>query len=202
MILLFFVKAPPLLPLPLHWALLLVAAILSIWKKVGVKEIGAIVFGKTTVRSLLVIAAVIVFQRVLQVSSAFDALKTMDISLGLVVFFIFLVSFTVAFLTGVNTAYIAIAFPVLLPLIQHLPNYFYLSLYIYVIGYAGILVSAAPPLPGADQRVFRGAAAGGIPLHGHPDPHHDGPGDGVGADTLGKEQWGKILDKRDSVRMK
>ena len=96
---------------------------------------------KTTIRSLLVIAAVIVFQRVLQVSSAFDALKTMDISLGLVVLFIFLVSFTVAFLTGVNTAYIAIAFPVLLPLIQHLPNYFYLSLYIYVIGYAGILVS-------------------------------------------------------------
>jgi integral membrane protein (TIGR00529 family) len=140
-ILLFFVKAPPLLPLPLHWALLLVAAVLSIWKKVGLQEIGAIVFGKTTVRSLLVIAAVIVFQRVLQVSSAFDALKTMDISLGLVVFFIFLVSFTVAFLTGVNTAYIAIAFPVLLPLIQHLPNYFYLSLYIYVIGYAGILVS-------------------------------------------------------------
>ncbi|MCU0237418.1 MAG: DUF401 family protein [Acidobacteria bacterium] len=116
-ILLFFVKVPPLLPL------------------------AAIVFGKTTVRSLLVIAAVIVFQRVLQVSAAFDTLKTMDISLGLVVAFIFLVSFTVAFLTGVNTAYIAIAFPVLLPLIQHLPNYFYLSLYIYVIGFAGILVS-------------------------------------------------------------
>jgi integral membrane protein (TIGR00529 family) len=140
-ILLFFVKVKPLLPLPLHWALLLVAAILSVWKKVGVREIGAIVFAKTTIRSLLVIAAVIVFQRVLQVSSAFDTLKTMDISLGLVVLFIFLVSFTVAFLTGVNTAYIAIAFPVLLPLIQHLPNYFYLSLYIYVIGFAGILVS-------------------------------------------------------------
>lgn len=140
-ILLFFAKLPPLLPLPLHWALLLVAAVLSLWKKVGVKEIGAIVFGKTTVRSLLVIAAVIVFQRVLQVSSAFDTLRTMDISLGMVVAFIFLVSFTTAFLTGVNTAYIAIAFPVLLPLIQHLPNYFYLSLYIYVIGFAGILVS-------------------------------------------------------------
>ena len=28
-----------------------------------------------------------------------------------------------------------------MPLIQHLPNYFYLSLYIYVIGFAGILVS-------------------------------------------------------------
>lgn len=140
-ILLYFVKVPPLLPLPLHWALLLVAAALSIWKKVAPREIGNIVFGRTTIRSLLVIAAVIVFQRVLQVSSAFDSLKTMDISLGLVVAFIFLVSFTVAFLTGVNTAYIAIAFPVLLPLIQHLPNYFYLSLYIYVVGFAGILVS-------------------------------------------------------------
>jgi uncharacterized protein len=140
-ILLFFIKVPLLLPLPLHWALLLVAAVLSIWKKIGPREIAAIVFGKTTVRSLLVIAAVIVFQRVLQISSAFDALKTMNISLGLVVLFIFMVSFTVAFLTGVNTAYIAIAFPVLLPLIQHLPNYFFLSLYIYVIGYAGILIS-------------------------------------------------------------
>jgi integral membrane protein (TIGR00529 family) len=140
-ILLFFVNVPPLLPLPLHWALLLVAVVLSIWKKVGPREIGAVVFGKTTIRSLLVIAAVIVFQRVLQVSSAFDTLKTMQVSLGLVVLFIFLVSFSVAFLTGVNTAYIAIAFPVLLPLIQHMPNYFYLSLYIYVIGYAGILVS-------------------------------------------------------------
>ncbi len=140
-ILLFFVKLPPLLPLPLHWALLLVAVILSLWKRVGPREMAAIVFSKTTIRSLLVIAAVIVFQRVLQVSSAFDTLKTMDIPLGLVVAFIFLVSFTVAFLTGVNTAYIAIAFPVLLPLIQHLPNYFYLSLYIYVIGFAGILVS-------------------------------------------------------------
>jgi integral membrane protein (TIGR00529 family) len=140
-ILLFFVKVPPLLPLPLHWALLLVAAVLSVWKKVGAKEIGAVVFAKATIRSLLVIAAVIVFQRVIQISSAFDSLKTMDISLGMAVAFIFLVSFTVAFLTGVNTAYIAIAFPVLLPLIQHLPNYFYLSLYIYVVGFAGILVS-------------------------------------------------------------
>ena len=140
-ILLFFVKAPPLLPLPLHWALLLVAVLLSGLKKVGPREIGAIVFAKTTIRSLLVIAAVIVFQRLIEISAAFDVLKSMDISLGMVVFFIFLVSFTVGFLTGVNTAYIAIAFPVLLPLIQHLPNYFYLSLYIYVIGFAGILVS-------------------------------------------------------------
>ena len=140
-ILLFFVKVPPLLPLPLHWALLLVAVLLSVMKKVGVREIGTIVFAKTTIRSLLVIAAVIVFQRLIEVSAAFDVLKTMNISLGMAVLFIFLVSFTVAFLTGVNTAYIAIAFPVLLPLIQHLPNYFYLSLYIYVIGFAGILVS-------------------------------------------------------------
>lgn len=140
-ILLFFVKIPPLLPLPLHWALLLVAAVLSAWKKVGAKEIGAIVFARTTIRSLLVIAAVVVFQRVLQASSAFDMLKTMHFSLGMVVAFLFLVSFSVGFLTGVNTAYIAIAFPVLLPLIQHLPNYFYLCLYIYVVGFAGILVS-------------------------------------------------------------
>ncbi len=140
-ILLFFVSLPPLLPLPLHWALLLVAAALTAWKRVGPKEVGAIVFGRTTIRSLLVIAAVVVFQRVLQASSAFDAIRSASFSLGLVVLFIFVVSFTVGFLTGVNTAYIAIAFPVLLPLIHGLPNYFYLALYVYVIGFAGILVS-------------------------------------------------------------
>jgi len=140
-ILLFFVSLPPLLPLPLHWALLLGAAALTAWKRVGPKEVGAIVFGRTTIRSLLVIAAVVVFQRVLQASSAFDAIRSASFSLGLVVLFIFVVSFTVGFLTGVNTAYIAIAFPVLLPLIHGLPNYFYLALYVYVIGFAGILVS-------------------------------------------------------------
>jgi hypothetical protein len=140
-ILLFFAKLPPLLPLPLHGALLLVAALLTAWKRVGPREVLSIVCGKTTIRSLLVIAAVIVFQRVLQASSAFDAIRGASFSLGLVVLFIFLVSFTVGFLTGVNTAYIAIAFPVLLPLIQGLPNYFFLALYAYVIGFAGILVS-------------------------------------------------------------
>jgi len=44
-------------------------------------------------------------------------------------------------LTGVNTAYIAIAYPILLPLIQHLPNFVNLSVYIYVIGFSGILLS-------------------------------------------------------------
>jgi hypothetical protein len=44
-------------------------------------------------------------------------------------------------LTGYNSAYIAIAFPIFYPLIHPLPNYLYLVLCAYVIGFAGILVS-------------------------------------------------------------
>lgn len=134
-ILLFFVG------LPLWLSLVGVTLLLGVLKKVRLPEWRGILFSPTMVRSVLVIAAVLVFQKIIQMSAAFDALKTMPVSLGLTVLFVFLISFTIGFLTGVNTAYIAIAFPVVLPLIQHLPNYFYLSLYIYVIGFAGIMVS-------------------------------------------------------------
>ncbi len=134
-ILLFF------LTVPLWLALIGVALLLSVLKRARLGEVRDIFLSRTMVRSVLVIVAVLVFQKMIQISAAFAALKSLHVSLGLVVLFIFLVSFTLGFLTGVNTAYIAIAFPVILPLIQGMPNYFYLALYVYVIGYAGILVS-------------------------------------------------------------
>ena len=135
-VVLFFTTA-----IPLYLTLLGVALLLSLVSRVSLREFGRLLFTQTILRSTLVIAAVMVFQEIIRLSAAFDVLKTMHVPLAVMVLFIFLVSFTVGFLTGVNTAYIAIAFPVLLPLIQHQPNYFYLALYIYVIGFAGILCS-------------------------------------------------------------
>jgi len=50
------------------------------------------------------------------------------------------------FLTGVNNAFIVIAYPILLPLIQKLTagdatHFVLISVYVYVIGFAGILLS-------------------------------------------------------------
>ncbi|HLP48101.1 MAG TPA: DUF401 family protein, partial [Candidatus Kapabacteria bacterium] len=89
------------------------------------------------------VAAVMVFQRMIEISNAFTTLSQIGMSLGMVVAVIFLVSFSMGFLTGVNTAFIAIAYPILLPLIKNLPgsHFLPLSLYVFVIGFTGILVS-------------------------------------------------------------
>ena len=135
-VLLFFV-----ISLPLYLSLICVALLLTIMTRLKVKEILSLLFSKFILKTSLLIVSVLVFQKILSISPAFETLKTWDISLGMIVLFAFFISFTMGFLTGVNVAYIAIAYPILFPLIEHLPNFFYLALYIYVIGFAGILLS-------------------------------------------------------------
>ncbi|MCK4836239.1 MAG: DUF401 family protein [Candidatus Aminicenantes bacterium] len=135
-VLLFFV-----LSLPLYLSLVGAAILLTIATRLNLKEVLSIIFSKFILKTSLLIAMVLVFQHIISISDAFEVLKTWDISMGMIVLFAFFISFTMGFLTGVNVAYIAIAYPIIFPLIQNLPNFFYLSLYIYVIGFAGILFS-------------------------------------------------------------
>lgn len=135
-ILLFFI-----LSLPLYLSLCLVSLVLTLVIRIKPREILSILISPFIVKTLLLIACVLIFQKIMIISDAFEILKTWDISIGMIVLFAFFISFTMGFLTGVNLAYIAIAYPILFPLIQHLPNFVYLSVYIYVIGFAGILLS-------------------------------------------------------------
>ncbi|MGE5341158.1 MAG: DUF401 family protein [Candidatus Omnitrophota bacterium] len=136
-VLFFFVSVP------LHITMLIVAAVLTFFQRLSPKEIFAMFFTKPTWRIVVVIGAVMVFQHMIEISNAFKSLNAMHMSVVSVVAFSFLVSFSMGFLTGVNTAFIAIAFPILLPLIKHLsPDRFLpISLYVFVIGFAGILLS-------------------------------------------------------------
>jgi hypothetical protein len=129
------------LAMPLTLTLASVSVLLTLAKRARPGEIRDILLSRTMIRSLLLVAAVMVFQKIVQVSGAFAAFSTMKVSLGVMVLFIFFISFAIGILTGYNSAYIAIAFPIFYPLIQPLPNYLYLALYAYVIGFAGILVS-------------------------------------------------------------
>jgi integral membrane protein (TIGR00529 family) len=135
-ILLFFI-----LSMPLYLSLTLVSLVLTLVTRIKPREILSILISPFIVKTLLLIVCVLVFQKIISISDAFDILKTWDISIAMIVLFAFFISFTMGFLTGVNMAYIAIAYPILFPLIEHLPNFVYLSLYIYVIGFAGILLS-------------------------------------------------------------
>lgn len=135
-ILLYFI-----LSIPLYLSLILASVILTIYVRLKPKEIMQVMFTKTMARTAILLASVMAFQGIIQSSDLSSSLTQMNVSVGMIILFSFLISFTMGFLTGVNAAYIAIAYPIIYPLIQHLPNFFTLSLYIYIIGFAGILLS-------------------------------------------------------------
>lgn len=129
------------LSVPLYVSLVLTSVLLTLIKKIHLKNIMKMLFSPLMGKTMLLIASVLVFQRIIYLSNVFGSAATGNISFSFLIFLCFLISFSIGFLTGVNTAYIAISYPILLPLIQHLPNFFDLSIYIYVIGFAGILLS-------------------------------------------------------------
>lgn len=137
-ILLFFI-----LSIPLHLSLTLVALVVILVKRVTPKEIARIFFSKAVIKTLILIGMVMVFQGIIQVSDAFGVLSTMAVPRGMIVLFCFLVAFSMGFLTGVNTSFIILSYPILQPLLQTLPETgaLYMSIYVYVIGFAGILAS-------------------------------------------------------------
>jgi integral membrane protein (TIGR00529 family) len=137
-ILLFFI-----LSIPLYLSLILVAVVVILVKKVNPKEIIDILFSETIRKTVILIGTVMIFQQIIEISKAFDSLSTMDVPRSMIVLFCFLVSFSMGFFTGVNTSFIIISYPILRPLLQTLSdiNFFYMSLYVYVIGFAGILAS-------------------------------------------------------------
>lgn len=137
-ILLFFI-----LSIPLHISLTLVALVVTLVKRVKPREISRILLSKTVIKTLILIGMVMVFQSIIQVSDAFGVLSTMAVPKSMIVLFCFLVAFSMGFLTGVNTSFIILSYPILQPLLQTLPDagFFYMSIYVYVIGFAGILAS-------------------------------------------------------------
>jgi integral membrane protein (TIGR00529 family) len=137
-ILLFFI-----LSVPLHISLVLVALMLSLIKHLKPREMATTLFNKNIGNIILLIASVMIFKEMIEVSNAFGTLRTVEVSVGMVVGVTFLVSFSMGFLTGVNNAFIIISYPILLPLIQSLPpdHFIPLSVYVYAIGFAGILLS-------------------------------------------------------------
>ncbi|MEN8223617.1 MAG: DUF401 family protein [Acidobacteriota bacterium] len=129
------------LSVPLYISLILTSVLLTLIKKIHLKNITKMFFSPLMGKTMLLITSVLVFQRIIYLSNIFGSAATGHISFSFLIFLCFLISFSIGFLTGVNTAYIAISYPILLPLIQHLPNFVDLSIYIYVIGFSGILLS-------------------------------------------------------------
>ncbi len=132
-----------LISMPLYLGLFISAFLLTIIKKVRIKEIIEVFFSKKIVDIMLLITVVMIFQQIIKISNISDGFLLFKPSIVIIVLISFFVSFSMGLLTGVNTAFIIIAYPILLPLISQLaPEVFEaISIYIYVTGFAGILLS-------------------------------------------------------------
>lgn len=91
---------------------------------------------------LFLIASVMIFKRILEISPLFAAIPTFFEDLGVSpLLFLFLLPFLIGLLTGLTAAFVGIAFPLLLPIVfQSEPNLTYV-MFAYAGGFAGILLS-------------------------------------------------------------
>ncbi len=112
---------------------------LSLLKKVKLKKI----FKGLNYKSLLVIFTVLLFKNVLNKSGGLEAVGRLGItSIGIIII-LYVFPFITGFLTGVNQAYVAVSFPLLLPFIHSGPQYYILNIIeiAYISGFAGVLLS-------------------------------------------------------------
>ncbi len=127
--------------IPLHISMITTSIALTVTKKIKLKNFVRYLFSPLIGKTMVLMVTVLVFQKIIFISNVFSSFNTENLSFSLLIFLCFLISFSIGFLTGVNTAYIAIAYPILLPLFKDMPGFLNISIYIYVIGFSGILLS-------------------------------------------------------------
>lgn len=103
-----------------------------------------VIAGGFSLRIALLTAAVMVFKRILEASGALDSVARAVPPHGFFSYaLLFAAPFLVGFLTGVNQAFVAIAFPLLVPIIGAGKPDMFLLAFAYVSGFVGILLSPA-----------------------------------------------------------
>jgi hypothetical protein len=103
-----------------------------------------IIWKSIQLRTVFLVASVMVFKRILEVSGALSSLTRVFQPEGLSAYILlFMVPFSLALLTGVNHAYVGISFPILLPIFGAGHPDMVLVLFAYVSGFVGILLSPA-----------------------------------------------------------
>jgi hypothetical protein len=103
-----------------------------------------IIWKSIQLRTVFLVASVMVFKRILEVSGALNSLTKVFQPEGLSAYILlFIVPFSLALLTGVNHAYVGISFPILLPIFGASHPDMVLVLFAYVSGFVGILLSPA-----------------------------------------------------------
>ncbi len=112
--------------------------------KMDLKERLRLVAESLSLKIVVLTAALMVFKRILEISGALDSVVGVVSIHGVSGYILlFAAPFFVGLLTGVNQAFVAIAFPILVPIIGRTEPDMGLLAFAYVSGFAGILLSPA-----------------------------------------------------------
>lgn len=116
----------------------------QVFARMRLRERLAVVVESLSPKIILLTVALMVFKRILETSGALDAVVRVVPPRGVSgLILLFAAPFVVGLLTGVNQAFVAIAFPLLVPIIgQGKPDMMLLA-FAYVSGFVGILLSPA-----------------------------------------------------------
>jgi len=119
-------------------------ALTQVFSKMNLKERLDVIVKSISLKIILLTASLMVFKRILEVSGALDSVVRIFPPHGLSAYvLLFAAPFFVGLLTGVNQAFVAIAFPLLVPIVGKGNPDMILMMFAYVSGFAGILLSPA-----------------------------------------------------------
>ena len=123
-------------------ALAVTAFLTQIFFRMDFRERSRILWQSLSFKILFLIASVMVFKRILEVSGALESVTGVFQPDGISAYLLlFAVPFFLGLLTGVNHAYVGISFPILLPVFGSDNPDMVLVMFAYVSGFVGILVS-------------------------------------------------------------
>jgi len=123
-------------------ALALSALLTQLLSRSKLAERWAVIRAGFSPRIALLTAALMVFKRILETSGALDDVaQVVDPAGASGYILLFAAPFLVALLTGVNQAFVAITFPLLVPIVGAGSPDPFLALFAYVSGFTGILIS-------------------------------------------------------------
>lgn len=122
----------------------LVALLTQVFFRMEVQERLNIIWKSISLKTVLLVASVMVFKRILEVSGALSSVTQVFLPEGISVYLLlFFIPFFLGLLTGVNHAFVGISFPILLPVLGEGNPDMVLVLFAYVSGFVGILLSPA-----------------------------------------------------------
>ena len=128
----------------LLFSLAITALMTQVLFRMRLQERLSIIWKSISLKTLFLIASVMVFKRILEVSGALNSLTGAFPAQGASAFLLlFAVPFFLGLLTGVNHAYVGISFPILLPIFGAENPDMVLVMFAYVSGFFGILISPA-----------------------------------------------------------